>query len=173
MNQNEALEYKYSGNNNFNKGNYDQAIADCTQAIRLNPNDAEVYVTRGAAYICIWELRKDMRKDTSPLDQAINDLDRGLKLNPDFADAYTIRGSAYNLKGEHDRAIEDHNRAIQLNSEDCNAYFKRGCIYIQHKGEYDRGIKDLETALRINPDHPYARRFIEMARMMQKSGMKF
>jgi Flp pilus assembly protein TadD len=50
MSQNEALAYKNSGNQNLNKGNLDQAVADFTQAIKLNPNDTGVYYSRGTAY---------------------------------------------------------------------------------------------------------------------------
>ena len=32
------------------KGDLDKAIADCSQAIRLNPDDAEAYKHRGLAY---------------------------------------------------------------------------------------------------------------------------
>lgn len=50
MSQNEALEYKNNGNRNFKQNNFEQAAEDFTRAINLNPNDAEVYLTRGIAY---------------------------------------------------------------------------------------------------------------------------
>ena len=34
----------------LNKKQYDRAIADCSKAIRLDPNDAVVYVNQGVAY---------------------------------------------------------------------------------------------------------------------------
>jgi len=164
MSQNEAFEFKKSGNQNFNKNNFDQAIADFTKAISLNPNDAEVYYSRGAAYYGI----AITRDDASSVERAIGDYDQALKLNPDYAAVYTARGSAYSGKGEFDKALEDLNHAIQLDPKDCDAYLCRGNIYLSKK-EYDRGIKDMETSLRINPDQPEIRQIIEMARMMQKT----
>ena len=34
----------------YNKGEYDQAIADFTEAIRLDPDNADIYHDRGLAY---------------------------------------------------------------------------------------------------------------------------
>ena len=34
----------------FQKGEYDQAIAEFTEAIRLDPTDTQAYVNRGVAY---------------------------------------------------------------------------------------------------------------------------
>ena len=34
----------------FNKGEYDQAIADCTEAIRLHPQNPSFYLSRAKAY---------------------------------------------------------------------------------------------------------------------------
>jgi len=163
MNQNKAQEYKDSGNQNLNKGNYDQAITDFTQAIKLNPNDVEVYSGRGTAY----NGKGITCKDATSLDLAIEDFNRALKLNPDFASVYTALGVAYLGKREYDKAFENCNRAIQLNPEDYAAYSGRGGIYII-KDEYERGIKDMETSLRLNPDQPDIRNQLEMVRNMQK-----
>jgi tetratricopeptide (TPR) repeat protein len=163
MNQNEALEYINSGDQNLNKGNYEQAAEDFTQAIKLNPNDAGLHYKCGVAHHAIGVTRKD----TSSIDRAIEDFNQALKLNPDFAPAYTGRGGAYFSKHEYDRAIEDFNHAMQLDSNDGFAYSGRGGVYVL-KGEYDRGIKDFETALRINPDDFDVRKQIETARMLQK-----
>jgi len=162
MSQNGA-EYKISGQQNLNNGNFDQAVTDFTQAIGMNPNDAELYYCRSIAHYGIGVVRND----SSSLDLAIKDCNQAIKLNPDYAAAYSTRGGAYFTKGEYDMAIDDLNRAIQLNLNDYSAYNARGGAYIM-KNEFDRGIKDLETSLRINPDQPDISNNLEMTRMMQK-----
>ena len=54
------------------KGDYDQAIADFSRAIELNPDNAEYWYDRGAAY-----LRK------RDYNQAIADYARACQLAPD------------------------------------------------------------------------------------------
>src|SRR5439155_12696455 len=77
----------------------DKAIADCNQAIRLEPNDTNAFFNRGYAY-----------KAKGRYDRAIEDYDRAIRLNPNHADAINNRS-----KGQYDRAIEDYDRAIRLN----------------------------------------------------------
>ena len=55
----------------FRSSDYDGAIADCTEAIRLNPHFAEAYNRRGAAYYS---------KGDYPL--AFADFKQVLRLNP-------------------------------------------------------------------------------------------
>ncbi|MDR0524545.1 MAG: tetratricopeptide repeat protein [Spirochaetaceae bacterium] len=55
------------------KGDYDRAIGDFTQAIRLDPNYAAAYGTRGVAYSAIGQNSR-----------AIQDLERAIALNPNY-----------------------------------------------------------------------------------------
>ena len=82
----------------------DKAIADCNQAIRLEPNDTNAFFNRGYAY-----------KAKGRYDRAIEDYDRAIRLNPSDADAFSNRGVAHKAKGQYDRAFEDFNQAIRLN----------------------------------------------------------
>ena len=82
------------------KGDYDQAIADYTEAIRLNPEYAEAYCNRGVAY---WEKGND--------DKAIADFTEAIRLNPEYARAYQNRGVAYGKKGENSKAKSDYDQA--------------------------------------------------------------
>ena len=86
------------------KGNYDQAITDYTQAIKLKPDDTEAYYNRGNAY--------DSKGNH---DQAITDYTQAIKLKPDLAEAYYNRGITYKAKKDKLRAIADFRKCVELN----------------------------------------------------------
>jgi tetratricopeptide (TPR) repeat protein len=65
--------YYDRGNGYRNKGLYDQAIADYTQAIALKPDKANAYYNRGGAY-----------EEKGQRDQAIADYRMALKLAPNY-----------------------------------------------------------------------------------------
>jgi tetratricopeptide (TPR) repeat protein len=75
------------------KGDYDRAIADYDQVIRLDPKHAFAYSYRGSAY-----------RHKGEYDRAIADFDQAIKLDPKLVYAYNNRGNVYFLKGEYDRA---------------------------------------------------------------------
>jgi tetratricopeptide (TPR) repeat protein len=93
------------------KGNYDRAIADYGEAIRLNPRHANAYSNRGIA----WSAKGDN-------DRAIADYGEAIRLNPQYAYAYRNRGLAWRAKGDYDRAIADYGEAIRLNPQFASAY---------------------------------------------------
>jgi len=80
-----------------------RAIADYTEAIRLDPKDASAFNSRGIAYY-----------DKGQSDRAIKDYDKAIELSPRYATAFTGRGAAYAGKGQYDRAIADFDEAIRL-----------------------------------------------------------
>jgi tetratricopeptide (TPR) repeat protein len=121
------------------KSDYDRAIQDYDDAIRLNPNDAPPYNIRGSAYF--------LKGDS---DRAIQDFNEAIRLNPNYAIAYTSRGVAYIDKGDYSHAIRDYDDAIRLNPKLADAYYNRGNAYIQI-GEYGYAMKDLNEAIRLNP----------------------
>jgi tetratricopeptide (TPR) repeat protein len=94
----------------FEKGDYDRAIADASEAIRLNPNDAFAYGTRGAAY-----------KGKKDFDHAIADLTEAIRLDPNNAPAYGNRGLAYLNKEDYDHAIGDLEMAVKLQPDNSGA----------------------------------------------------
>src|SRR5262249_48628646 len=63
---------------------YEKAIADCSQAIELDPNYAVAWADRGNIYGRLGEN-----------DQAVADCSRALELDPKLADAWNSRGLAY------------------------------------------------------------------------------
>ncbi|EDX72283.1 tetratricopeptide repeat domain protein [Coleofasciculus chthonoplastes PCC 7420] len=107
------------------KGNYQEAIADLTQALRLSPNNPEAYYRRGNAYV-----------ELENYQAAIEDLNQVLRLNPDNAVAYFSRGYSRDELGDYQGAIADYNQAIKLNPEYADAY-------------YDQALEDFRKAAEI------------------------
>ncbi|MDR0304925.1 MAG: tetratricopeptide repeat protein [Chitinispirillales bacterium] len=73
---NRAADHNNRGVEYLNKGDYDRAIADFNEAIRIDPNNAIVRGNRGNAYF--------MKND---YDRAIADFKEAIKLNPNDTEA--------------------------------------------------------------------------------------
>ena len=115
---NSAEDFNSRGVANYNKNNYDQAIADYNKALKLNPKYVEAYNNRGNAY--------GNKRD---YDRAIADYNKTLELNPNCAEAYYFRGIANHNKRDYARAIADYGKAIQLKPDYAAPYEKRKIIY--------------------------------------------
>jgi tetratricopeptide (TPR) repeat protein/serine/threonine protein kinase len=123
---------------------YDQALEDYTEALRLAPRDAEAYVGRGLAYA-----------NKGDLGRAIADYDQGIALDPKYALAYHNRGDAYRLKGASGRAIADCTEAIRLDPKFAPAYGTRGAAHRQ-KGDLREAIADYDRAIELDPKYTWA-----------------
>jgi len=165
---------------------FDSPLANIEQALKLDPNDAKAYFSRGnlhfaqnaydlaiADYTRVIQIdssraaayhnRGIVYMDKNDFDRAIDDFDQVIRLDADDSDAYFSRGSAYLMKGVYDRAIADLDKAIMLDPTDDVAYFTRGEAHFG-AGSYDLAIADYEAALRIDPDYIEAGQGLENAR---------
>ena len=127
------------GYEHFKKKDFDRAVADYSEAIRLNPSFAQAYDGRGSAY-----------RDKGDFDRAVADLNEAIRLNPSYARAYHDRGTAYYYKEDFNRAIADYSVAIRLEPNFAHAYFSRASAY-RRKGDSSRALADLNESLRLEP----------------------
>jgi tetratricopeptide (TPR) repeat protein len=146
-----VVAYDNRGIHYSRKGEYDRAIPDFDEAIRLDPKFAQAYNNRGIAY-----------NNKGSYDHAIADFDEAIRLNPKFTLAYYNRGLSYGRKGELNRAIADLDEAIRLNPKYSAAYNSRGFVYAS-KGDYARAIADYDQALTLDPSLAVARQNRERA----------
>jgi tetratricopeptide (TPR) repeat protein len=121
------------------KKDYDRAIADYDESIRLDPKDAFAYYDRGNAY-----------DDKKEYDRAISDYNEAIRLDPKISKAYYSRGTAYDGKKDYDRAIADYDQAIRLDPKYAIAYSQRGIAY-SNKKNYDRAFADCSQAIGLDP----------------------
>jgi len=85
------------------KADLDNAIADLTRAIKLNPKYAKAYNHRGV----VWSCKGDY-------DKAIADYTKAIEINPSDALFYNNRGFAWDKKGDQDKAKADYAKAKEL-----------------------------------------------------------
>lgn len=158
------------------KGEYDRAIEDYNEVLRLNPQNAAAYSSRGFAYDYKSDRRKAFESYASavrlkpelasqPLmqcvsynstnsenpDKAIDNCTKALGSTADFALAYYIRGNAYLDKKDYDNAILNYNKTVELNPKYAPVFTNRGLAF-HHKQDYILAVADLTKAIELNPN---------------------
>ncbi|NEP86174.1 MAG: tetratricopeptide repeat protein [Okeania sp. SIO2C2] len=131
-------------------GNYQQVIADFSQAIKSNPELADAYNNRG-----------NIRSLLGDYWGAIIDYNRALGIEPNLPDAYNNRGNAYSYFGNYREAISNYNQALKLNPELFFTYHNRGAAYLE-LGDYEAALGDINRAIELQPNfaNAYERRSI-------------
>jgi tetratricopeptide (TPR) repeat protein len=170
---NRAVAYYDRGNAYKNRQQYDRALADYSDALKLDPKYAHAYLNRGISFAGKGDSRSALADLTHAIQldpgqkfayfnrglvyraegdyrAAIADYDAAIKRDADFADAYESRGFAYRLQGDIDRAIADYSEAIKRDSTLVAAYNDRGSAY-RLKGDFDRAIADYAQAIQRDP----------------------
>ena len=122
------------------RGDFDRAIADYSEVLRLDPKFALAFAGRGTAY-----------GNKNDFDRAIADHDEAIRLDPKLAVAFNYRGVAYAGKKDFDRAISDYSEAIRLDPKYTNQLILRGIAY-ESKNDFDRAIDDYSEAIRLDPN---------------------
>ncbi|MGB8618544.1 MAG: tetratricopeptide repeat protein, partial [Pseudolabrys sp.] len=87
-----VIAYNNRGNAYVAKGEYDRAVQDYDQSIKLNPNYSRTFNNRGVAY-----------QKKGEYDLAIKDFDEAIRLNAEYANAFANRAQTYQHKGEYER----------------------------------------------------------------------
>jgi tetratricopeptide (TPR) repeat protein len=157
---------------------FDKAIADQTEAIKLVPDDEEAFIERGSTYAYAGHTDAALADFTTATglkpndvtalvdrgaifagqrnyERALADLNAALKAQPDNIDAMLNRAAALRGVGDKDGAIADLDKVIQLHPDLAGAYYERGNTF-RDKGDNDRAIADYSTALRLKPDYAEA-----------------
>jgi tetratricopeptide (TPR) repeat protein len=114
-NTNLASVYNNRGNAYSELGNYEDAIADYTRAIRIDPDYASAYYNRGIEY-----------KNLKNYEDAIADYTRAIRIDPDYVFAYKRRGNAKEKAGLP-YWCSDYKKCCDLGDEDCCEWYYKDC----------------------------------------------
>jgi tetratricopeptide (TPR) repeat protein len=102
----------------FHEKDFKKALADYTEAIRLEPKLALPYRNRASLYATRLEFGK-----------ALEDFNLAIQLNPKDAECFNRRGYIYLFKAQPKQAIADFTSAIKLNPKFVTAYRNRALAY--------------------------------------------
>ena len=85
------------------KNDFDRAIADFSEALKINPRYATAFISRGNAW-----------KNNGNFARAIVDYTMTIEINPIAAEAFTNRGVCYSLLDQSELACLDFQKACDL-----------------------------------------------------------
>ena len=134
------IAYNNRGNAYIAQRDYDRAIRDFDQSIKLNATYTKPINNRGVAY-----LRK------GEYDSAIKAFDDAIKLKPEYGEAFANRAEAYLKTKEYDRASSDFDEAIRLNPS-LQAAWSGRCWTRAVRGALHEALEDCHRVLRGEPD---------------------
>lgn len=142
----------------FGKSELHGAVADFDEEVRLHPDLAAAWYSRGIA-----KQRAVAPNGAIDPDDAIADFDEAIRLQPDFKAAWSNRGKTKSRMAQgrisyHDGAIADLSEAIRLDPSDAAAWNDRGdakeykWYFCLDTADLDSAIADFDEAIRLQPD---------------------
>ncbi|MCP4785512.1 MAG: tetratricopeptide repeat protein [Fuerstiella sp.] len=172
-----AAEFNSRGVQHYDAGRYDEAQADFSKALKLQPRNAEYMCNRGWVFyeqddpdtallefndaieldptlISGYHGRAAVHIDEEDWAAAIMDYTHAVRHTAEkteLADVYTERGNAHYFNGDTDKAIKDLERAISKDPEYARAHADRGEI-LSEIGETDEAVRSLRRAIEIDAE---------------------
>ncbi len=126
-------------------GNYDMALKDANQSLKLQPGNFDIILDRGITNI-----------EMGKIQDAIKDYNEVVKRAPNWTDGYTFRCAAYIQARDLKKALSDAKRAIALDPEFDLAYNNLGAV-LTNMNDYAGASKAYQTAIRLQKSqHGYA-----------------
>ena len=139
---NSAIEYHKRAVHASENFVYNMAIADETEAIRLDSTYKQAYFFRGFnKYI------------TNQIREAMLDFSRVIELDPRDTQSYYYRGLIKNKLGNFQAALSDFDKVLEINPRFRGAYTGRGEAKF-NMSQYETAIVDLSVAISLDSfDH--------------------
>ena len=131
--------YVQRGQAYFELHEFEKAIADYDQALRLDDNTDDAYFGRGMA-----------RGRNGQIKQGIADLTVYIERHPDNSRAYTKRGVRNIWLGDYVQAEADLRKAIALDANNAEAHDDLG-VMLARKGQYKKALAAFEQVVNIDP----------------------
>ena len=112
-------------------GRHSEAIQLFTDAMLVDPGNAEAVHLRAISYLTV-----------NNEQAAMNDLRKAIKLRPDWAAPWHTRGVLHRKQGRNVTAIKDFTTAMRFDNTHTKSIMARGQLLLE-MGDKDQALKDL------------------------------
>ena len=141
------------------QGRLNEAIAHCSEALRIRPNYAEAHNNLGAALAL-----------QGRLEEAIAQFSKAVQIDPTLAQAHKGMGLALTQQGRLEEAIPHYSKALESKPDDPAAHNDLGIVLVRI-GRLEEAIVYFSKALRMTPNNEQVRDNLRRAlRLSGKSG---
>ena len=129
------------------EGQYQEAIAAYSLAIKLNPNNLDYFKNRAM-----------VKKEVQDVPGALKDLNHAQALDSTLSEIYYMKGNIYRTQKQHQKALEMYTMAIYCYNKGDHSlkpfpfFFNRVNTYLE-KSQFKKALLDYNIGLRINPQH--------------------
>jgi tetratricopeptide (TPR) repeat protein/serine/threonine protein kinase len=138
----DSLVYTLRGCAYWKLHRYDDALADSSRAIALDPANAEAFTQRGNIY-----------RDLGKQDLALADLEHAVRAEPGHAVAHVNLGTLLWRKGRLEQAVAAYEHAINLNPDLFEAHANLAALF-RERGLLERAIPEAQKAVSLRPNDP-------------------
>jgi tetratricopeptide (TPR) repeat protein len=123
----------------YEQGRLDEAIVQCSEALRIKGDHPEIHNTLGAALAA-----------GGQLDEAISHYLQALRIRPDYADAHNNLAAAMYAQGRLDDAMSHYSAALRIQPSSAQVHNNLGLVFAR-QGRLNAAIAQFREALRIMP----------------------
>ena len=130
---------------NYKLGNFQDAVEDCSAALKLDPSFIRAYEIRGRSFC-----------ELGNYEEAIADSTQAINMGTRDSDTFNSRGIAYFQIGRVGEAVRDITLALEINPSNDRLYSNLGWL-LTFKGDYYGGLVNFSRAIDLNPNccNPY------------------
>jgi tetratricopeptide (TPR) repeat protein len=126
------------GYDHYKANRQKQAIEELSQAIEIDPQNAEAYFWRARAFIRLGQF-----------DNATADLREVVELNPRYSPAYDNLGWLLMRRNKYDESLRHLNKSIELKPDNGWAHYMRSRIFFK-KGDLQNALENAKTACKLD-----------------------
>ncbi|WP_254173833.1 tetratricopeptide repeat protein [Planktothrix pseudagardhii] len=155
----EAEQYKNQAEILINQGLFDQALALCHRALKLQPDYLPAYLTLG-----------NTLHFQGKIEAALRAYSLALELQPNFPEIHANIGTMLFKMQRWDQAIASYEKALDLNPNLAAVYWNLGKVF-QTVGRVDESISAWQKALELQPNLVEAEFNFEFGNSLARRGL--